>query len=99
MADLNLRPLRLRELLVQPGFILPYLKAAVFGTHMKLNPDYASEMRHVFNAGIQLIWSWCCSPTSKQPYQQVMSANLRKVLTESSNGCFHLNCWAISFLA
>ncbi len=53
MADLNLKPLRLRN--VGTTWLYPtYLKSAVFGTHMVLNPGYAGEVRHVFNAGIQL---------------------------------------------
>lgn len=53
MADLNIRPLRLRN--VGTTWLYPtFLKTAVFGTHILLNPDYVSERHHVFNAGIQL---------------------------------------------
>ncbi len=52
MADLNIRPLRLRDL--GATWLYPtFLKSAVFGTHMLLNPDYSSETRNVFNAGVQ----------------------------------------------
>lgn len=53
MGELNLKPIRLRN--VGTTWLYPtFIKTAVFGTHILLNPDYESTRRNVMNAGVQI---------------------------------------------
>ncbi|MDD2559571.1 MAG: hypothetical protein PHE04_02735 [Bacteroidales bacterium] len=53
MGELNLRPLRLRN--VGTTWLYPtYIKSSLFGTHLMTNFDRNTERAHLFNAGVQL---------------------------------------------
>ena len=53
MAELNLRPLRLRN--VGTTWLYPtYIKSSLFGTHLMTNFDRNTERAHIFNAGVQV---------------------------------------------
>ena len=53
MGELNLRPLRLRN--VGTTWLYPtFIKSSVFGTHLLTNFDRQSELKHLFNVGAQV---------------------------------------------
>lgn len=53
MAEVNLRPLRLRN--VGTTWLYPtYIKSSLFGTHLMTNFDRNTERAHIFNAGVQV---------------------------------------------
>jgi len=53
MGELNLKPLRLRD--VGFAWLYPtYVKASVFGTHLMTNFGRPQELSHIFNAGAQV---------------------------------------------
>ncbi len=53
MGELNLKPLRLRR--VGTTWLYPtFIKPALFGTHLLLNPDNSAARRNVFNMGAQI---------------------------------------------
>ena len=53
MGELNLRPLRLRN--VGTSWLYPtYVKTSFFGTHLMTNFDKSADLGHIFNLGAQL---------------------------------------------
>ncbi len=53
MGELNLRPLRLRD--VGTSWLYPtFIKSSLFGTHLLTNFDRSNEMAHIFNVGAQV---------------------------------------------
>lgn len=53
MAELNLRPIRLRN--VGTTWLYPtYIKSALFGTHLLTDFDRSSDLSHLFDAGAQV---------------------------------------------
>ncbi|HKK10090.1 MAG TPA: hypothetical protein VJ939_04600, partial [Bacteroidales bacterium] len=53
MGELNLKPVRLRK--VGTTWLYPtFIKPALFGTHLLLNPDDETTRRNVFNVGAQI---------------------------------------------
>jgi hypothetical protein len=53
MGELNLRPIRLRN--VGGTWMYPtYIKSSVFATHLMTNFDKAADLAHIFNVGAQM---------------------------------------------
>lgn len=53
MGELNLRPLRLRN--VGASWLYPtFIKSSLFGTHLMTNFDKQAELSHIFNVGGQV---------------------------------------------
>ena len=53
MGELNLRPLRLRD--VGTSWLYPtYVKSSLFSTHLMTNFDRSSDLSHIFNVGGQV---------------------------------------------
>ncbi len=53
MGELNLRPLRLRN--VGTSWLYPtYIKTALFGTHLMANFDKTGQLSHTYNIGAQI---------------------------------------------
>jgi len=53
MGELNLRPLRLRN--VGVSWLYPtFIKSSIFGTHLMTNFDKPADLSHIFNLGAQM---------------------------------------------
>ena len=53
MAEINLRPIRLRD--VGTSWLYPtFIKSSLFGTHIMTNFDRPEEISHIFNLGAQV---------------------------------------------